>query len=106
MGKHVASYFRSGHTVSFRARKAKKNNEHPLTFWMDKFALDKETASQMLTYVGIHHTGLRAMRTRFFRVANPKIESEYRRFFSAFHSIPATKKKFINCMADILQEEI
>ncbi len=106
MSNHVASYFRHGHTMSFRARKAHKNNEHPITYWVKELALDKDTIQKMLTYAGIHHTGVRAMRTRFYRLANLKNEGEYRRFFKMFHSIPASKKKFIHYMADILQEKI
>lgn len=106
MRKHVASYIRHGRTMSRRARIAHKNSEHPITYWAKLLALENETLLKMLVYVGIHHTGLRAMRTRFYRLPDLKNDSEYRNFFSVFHSIPARKKKFINYMADKLQENV
>lgn len=106
MSKHVASYFRHGRTMSRRASIAHKNNEHPITYWAKVLALDSETLRKMLIYIGIHHTGLRAMRTRFYRMANLKNDAEYKRFFAAFHSIPSSKKKFIEYMADVLQEKV
>lgn len=106
MSKHVASYFRHGRTMSRRASIAHNNNEHPITHWAKELALDRETLRKILVYNGIHHTGLRAMRTRFYRMANLKNEGEYKKFFAAFHSIPASKKKFIGYMADKLQEKV
>jgi hypothetical protein len=104
--KHVATYFRHGRTSSRRAGIAHTNNEHPITHWMKELALDRQTVEKMLVYVGIHHTGLRAQRTPFYRLANLENDYEYRKFFNAFHSIPAGKKKFINYMANQLQMEI
>lgn len=106
MSNHIASYFRRGETMSRRARIAHKEDQHPITYWEKTLALDKETLMKMLVYVGIHHTGLRAMRTRFFRLANLKNEKEYRKFFDAFHSVSPGKKKFINYMSSRLQEQI
>jgi hypothetical protein len=106
MQKFVASYFRRGYTMSRRARMAHKNNEHPISYWAKEFALDNETIKKLLVYVGMHQTGLRAMRTRFYRMPDLRNETEYNRFFRVFHSIPVSRKKFINYMADELQEII
>jgi hypothetical protein len=92
--------------MSRNARKAHRNNEHPLTYWKEQLGLDKETLIKMLIFAGIHHTGLRAMRTRFYRLPDLKNEKEYRRLFDTFHSIPARKKKFIDYMARKLQDKI
>ena len=105
MSLRVASYFRKGHTMSRNARISHKNNEHPISHWIDKLAIDKETIKEMLVYVGIHHTGLYAQRSRFYRLPHLNNEKEFRKFYKVFHSIPATKKKFIKYMSDYLQEK-
>jgi hypothetical protein len=104
MEKRVCSYFRRGFTMSRRAYISHKKNEHPITHWVKILALDKELIKKMLIYVGIHHTGMYARRTRFYRLPNLKDEKEFRRFYRTFHTIPKTKKKFIDYMSNHLQE--
>jgi len=106
MKPKVASYFRRGFTMSYRARKSHKNNEHPITHWIKILAIDKETIIKMLVYVGVHHTGLYAQRTDFYRLPKLNSDKELARFYKVFYSIPATKRKFINYMAGYLQQEV
>jgi hypothetical protein len=103
MKPKVASYFRRGFTMSRRARISHKNNEHPITHWIKVLAIDKETIKKMLIYAGVHHTGLYAQRTQFYRLPKLNNEMELARFYKVFHSMPATKRKFINYMAGYLQ---
>ena len=106
MKPRVASYFRKGFTMSRRARISHKNNEHPITYWIKELAIDKEIIKKMLVYVGIHHTGLYAKRTQFYRLPKLNNEKELRRFYQVFQSMPATKKKCTNYMAAYLQQKI
>jgi hypothetical protein len=106
MGYRVASYFRHGRTMSRRAIKAHNNNEHPLTHWMKILGLEKETIKSMFPYCGIHHTGLYAKRTGFYRLPNLKNEKEFRKFYNVFRSIPAGKKKCIDYFSEWLQEKV
>jgi hypothetical protein len=106
MKPKVASYFRRGFTMSRNARISHKNNEHPITHWIKKLAIDKETIKKMLVYVGIHQTGLYAQRTEFYRLPKLNNEKEFARFYETFHSMPVTKRKFINYMASYLQQKV
>jgi hypothetical protein len=106
MDRPVASYVYRGFTMSRRAYISHKNNEHPITHWMSLLGLDKITAKKIIIYASYHHTGLYARHTRFYRLPNLDDEREFRRFYKAFHSIAATKKKFINYMAGYLQSEV
>jgi hypothetical protein len=106
MGYRVASYFRHGRTMSRRAIKSHNNNEHPLTHWIKILALEKEFIRKLLIYCGIHHTGLYAKRTGFYRLPNLKNENEFMRFYKIFHSIPAGRKKCVEYFADKLQDKI
>src|SRR6476660_8748798 len=103
MQPHVASYIRHGRTMSRRARIAHQNNEHPLTYWEKLFALDKETLKKFMVYAGIHHTGLRAMRTRFYRLPHLNNEKELRRIYRILNSVSPGKKKFISYITDYLK---
>ena len=95
MKPRVANYFRRGFTMSRRARISHKNNEHPITYWIKILAIDKETILKMLVCIGVHHTGLYAQRTLFYRLPRLQNEKELMRFYKEYHSIPASKKKFI-----------
>jgi len=106
MSLKVASYYRRGFTISRRARIAHKNNQHPMSHWMEKLRLDKTTIMKMLNFAGHHHTGLYAKRTRFYRLPDWENEYEVKTFYRIFHSIPASKKKFIAHMEALLQEEV
>lgn len=102
----VASYARHGFTMSRRARISHRNHEHPITFWIKEFNLDKEMIKRMLIYVGIHHTGLYAKRTKFFRLPKLNDEKELRRFNIEFQKVSPGKKKFINFISNYLQMSI
>lgn len=102
----VASYFRRGFTMSRRARISHKNNERPITYWMKELAVDKETIMKMLIYVGIHHTGLYAKRTRFYRLPRLNNDKELRRLFKVYNEMPASKKKLVNYLSGYLQERV
>jgi hypothetical protein len=106
MKPRVASYFRKGFTMSRRARISHKNNEHPISHWVKILAIDKETITKMLVYAGIHHTGLYAKRTKFYRLPRLNNDKELRRFSKVFHSITATKRKFNKYMAAYLQQRV
>jgi len=106
MSLKVASYYRRGFTISRRASIAHKNNQHPMSYWIEKLRLDKATIKKMLNYAGHHHTGLYAKRTRFYRLPDWENEFEVERFYRTFHSIPVSKKKFIAHMEALLQEEV
>jgi hypothetical protein len=106
MKPRVAKYFRRGFTMSRRARISHRNNEHPITHWMKMLALDKKTILKMLVCIGVHHTGMYAQRTVFYRLPKFNKEEEMKRFFKVYNSIPATKRKFIEYMAAHLQQEV
>ena len=106
MEPKVAKYIYRGFTMSRRAYISKKNNEHPITHWIKTLGLDKKTLQKMLINIGIHHTGKYAQRTLFYRLPKLHRENERERFYNVFHSIPASKKKFINYMAAHLQEQV
>jgi hypothetical protein len=106
MQPKVASYFRRGFTMSRNARISHKKNEHPITQWIKILGIDKETIKKMLVYVGIHHTGLYAKRTQFYRLPNFDNEKELSRFYEVFHSMPVTKRKFIKYIAAHFQEKV
>src|SRR4051812_22527074 len=105
MKPKVASYFRRGFTMSRNARNSHKNNEHPISHWIKILAIDKDIIKEMLVYVGIHQTGLYAQRTQFYRLPHFN-KKEMNEFYDAFHSVPAGKKKFINYMAQQLQQKV
>lgn len=102
----AASYIRRGFTMSRRARISHRSNEHPISHWISEFAIDKETIKKMLIYVGIHHTGLYAKRTKFYRLPKLNNGKELRRFSKEFQSIPATKRKFLKYMSAYLQQRM
>lgn len=104
MKPRVAKYIRRGYTMSRNARISHRNNEHPITYWIKELAIDKEMIKNMLIYAGIHHTGLYAQRTEFYRLPRMNNDRELSRFYKVFHAIPATKRKFIKYMATHLQE--
>ncbi len=106
MKPKVANYFRRGFTMSRRARISHKNKEHPITHWIKILAIDKETIKKMLICIGVHHTGMYAQRTQFYRLPRLNNEKELQRFYKEFHSIPATKRKFINYMSAYLQQKV
>lgn len=106
MGPRVASYFRHGFTMSRNARISHKNMEYPISHWMKILAADKETVKKMLIYAGMHHTGLYAKRTQFYRLPRLNNWKELARLYNVFHTIPATRRKFINYMADYLQQKV
>ena len=105
-GPKVASYCKRGYTMSKRARISHKNNEHPITHWIKILALDNEVIKKMLIHIGVHHTGLYAKRTEFYRLPRLDNFGELNRFYKEFHSIPATKKKCIKYFADYFQKEV
>jgi hypothetical protein len=102
----IAAYFYRGFTMSRRAMLAHKNNEHPVTHWMKELGLEKELIRKMLIYAGYHHTGKYVRRTTFYRLPKWENEFEMRRFIKAFHTIPATKKKCIRYLSELLQEPL
>ena len=106
MTLRVAQYIHRGFTMSRRAYISKKNNEHPVTHWIKVLGLDKKTIQKMLVNIGIHHTGMYARRTLFYRLPKFHRENEVERFNKVFHSIPPTKKKFIKYMAAYLQDKV
>ena len=91
----VARYIRKGHGISHRARIAKNNDEHPMTYWIKELAIDKETLKKLLIYVGEHQTGLYAMRTGFYRMPDLKNEIEAKKFFHVYNNADPAKKKFL-----------
>jgi hypothetical protein len=98
----VASYIRRGHTVSRRAGIAKKNNIHPMTYWMKELSIDKETLKKLLMYEGIHHTGLYAKRTKFYRLPNLKNEIEREAFFYVLNNANPGRKTFVQYLRNYL----
>lgn len=91
----VARYIRRGHGISHRARIAKDNNAHPMTYWIKELAIDKETLKKLLVFVGEHQTGLYAMRTGFFRMPDLKSEDEAKKFNYVYNNADPAKKKFL-----------
>ena len=106
MNLRIANYTRRGFTMSRRAYISHKKNEHPITYWIKELAIDKKKIKEMLTCIGVHHTGLYAQRTKFYRLPKLHKEWEFEKFYKAFHSLPATKKKCINFLANHLQENV
>jgi hypothetical protein len=102
MKPRVAGYFKRGYTMSRQARLSHKRNEHPITYWMKELALDKETLQKFLVYAGMHHTGLYAKRTSFYRLPDSANEKEMEKFNNAFREIPATKAKFIKYISEYI----
>lgn len=95
-----AKYFRRGFSMSRRAYISHKNHEHPVSHWIKILSLDKETIEKMLICIGIHHTGMYAMRTKFYRFPKLNNEKEMNRFSKTFRTIPTTKKKFFRYVED------
>jgi hypothetical protein len=102
----VASYFRHGFTMSRRAYISHKKNEHPITHWIKILALDRKILKRMLVNIGVHHTGLYAKRTLFYRLPKLNKEHEMSRFYESFRTIPASKKKCIKYLAEYLQQPL
>ena len=69
-----------------------------MTWWVKELGLDKETLKSMLVCIGIHHTGMYAKRTLFYRLPKWNSVHEAERFFDVFFSIPPTKKRFFQFM--------
>jgi hypothetical protein len=100
----VASYIRHGHGISRRAIIAKKNNEHPMSYWAKELNIDNEVLKNLLIYVGIHHTGLYAKRTKFYRMPDLSNEAEAKVFFKVLHNANPSRKKFVDYLLNYLGE--
>jgi hypothetical protein len=89
--------------MSRRGREAVANNEFPVTYWMERFAMNENQIAKLLIYMGVHHTGIHGDETKFYRLPDTYDTAELMSVYHAFHALPAAKLNYINAMAKHLQ---
>lgn len=102
----MAAYYREGFVMSRRAMIAKANNEHPVTYWQERMAMDEKQISELLIFMGNHHVGSWGRLVPFYRLPDKDDAEELQLIHKEFHSVSANKLNFIRIMAAHLQKKI